>query len=81
MGREERRLRKEERQNKVVWRRSGKMVRHHITNRCNGGTSTQSNLLLFDRNREKAWHFLFKNLSFEEVAELLLRTCRAKGRT
>jgi len=62
------------------WKRSGRMVKHHITNRVNRGKSTPSNLLKFDSERERAFHFLFKNLSFEEVAELLLRTCRSKGR-
>jgi hypothetical protein len=62
------------------WKRTGKMVKHHITNRVNHGPSTPSNLLLLDSEREAAWHFLFKNLSLEEVAELLLRVCRAKGR-
>lgn len=62
------------------WKRSGKVIKHHITNRVNGGKSTPENLLRFDSERERAWHFLFKNMSFEEVAELLLRTCRMKGR-
>jgi hypothetical protein len=62
------------------WKRSGKVIKHHITNRVNGGKSTPENLLRFDSERERAWHFLFKNMSFEEVAELLLRTCQMKGR-
>jgi len=62
------------------WKRSGRMVKHHITNRCHGGKSTPSNLLKFDSERERAFHFIFGNKSFEEVAELLLRTCRNKGR-
>jgi len=62
------------------FKRSGVMVKHHITNKSRGGKKTDENLLVFDRNRERAWHFLFGNKSFEEVAELLLRTCRAKGR-
>lgn len=62
------------------WSRSGRFVKHHIVNRVRGGKSEPSNLLRFDEAREKAWHFLFKNLSFEEVAELLLRTQRAKRR-
>lgn len=61
------------------WKRAGKKVRHHIVNRCMGGSNDVSNLLNFDEAREKAWHFLFHNLSFEEVAELLLRTVRAKN--
>ena len=59
--------------------RTGKIVRHHILNRCHKGTSDVSNLLQFDKGRENAWHFLFKNMSFREVAALLLRTCEMKG--
>jgi len=60
------------------WKRSGKMVRHHIKNRVNNGKSTPSNLLKLDSERERAWHFIFKNLSFVEAAELLLRTDKMK---
>jgi len=62
------------------WNRSGRFCRHHITNRVNGGGSEPSNLLLFDREREQAFHFIFGNKSFEEAAELLLRCCKMKGR-
>lgn len=62
------------------WKRSGKFVNHHIQNRCRGGRKVPNNLIRLDRERERAWHFLFQNKSFEEVAELLLRTCKAKGR-
>jgi len=61
------------------WKRSGRIIRHHIKNRCKGGGNSIHNLLQFDSEREKAWHFLFKNMSFTEVAELLLRTVRAKN--
>jgi len=61
-------------------KRSGKMVKHHITNRCHGGKSTPENLIRLDSERERAWHFLFGNKRFEEVAALLLRTCNMKGR-
>ena len=61
------------------WQRSKKIVNHHIKNRVRGGKSSPSNLLKFDSERERAWHFLFKNLSFREVAELLLMTCEMKG--
>ncbi len=60
------------------WKRSGRFIKHHIKNRCKGGRSTPDNLLLFDSERERAWHFLFKNKDFEEVAELLLRCSRMK---
>ncbi len=61
------------------WKRAGKTINHHILNRCMGGSDDVSNLLKFDEAREKAWHFLWGNKSFEEVAELLLRTVRAKN--
>ncbi len=60
------------------WKRTGKMIKHHIVNRCNGGPTLPFNLLMFDSEREKAWHFLFQNKSFEEVAELLLRVSKMK---
>ena len=60
------------------WKRTGKMIKHHIINRCNSGPTLPFNLLMFDSEREKAWHFLFANKSFEEVAELLLRTVEIK---
>jgi len=60
------------------WKRSGRFVNHHLKNRCRGGKSTPSNLLKLDSERERAWHFIFKNLSFVEAAELLLRTDKMK---
>ena len=63
-----------------TWKRSGKIIKHHIVNRCRGGKSTPDNLLRFDSERERAWHFLFGNKSFEEVAELLLKTSQMKRR-
>jgi len=60
------------------WRRSGIMCNHHIVNKVRGGNANQKNLLVFDKARERAWHFLFKSMSFDEVAELLLRVSRAK---
>ena len=62
------------------WKRSGRFVNHHIKNRCHGGKSTPQNLLKLDSERERAFHFVFGNKSFEEVAELLLRCCKMKGR-
>lgn len=62
------------------WKRSGRFVKHHIINRCNHGKSVPENLLVLDSERERAWHFLFGNKDFEEVAELLLRTNRLKQR-
>jgi hypothetical protein len=71
---------KREELKKKEWERNHIYVRHHITNACMGGKSKPSNLIRLDEQREKAWHFLFGNKSFEEVAELLLRTCQMKHR-
>ena len=60
---------------KQEWSRSRRFNKHHIVNKCKGGKKTKSNLLTFEVNRHKAWHFLFGNKSFEEVEELL-RRCR-----
>lgn len=63
-----------------TWKRSRKIIKHHIVNRCKKGKSETYNLLRFDSEREKAWHFLFGNKDFDEVAELLIRTNRLKRR-
>jgi len=60
------------------WKRSNVFNYHHIKNKVNGGEKIGSNLLRMDRERHNAWHFLFGNLSFREVSELLLRVCDAK---
>ena len=69
-----------EEKRKKEFERTHKYVKHHITNSCKGGKDNASNLILLEEHREKAWHFLFGNMSFEEVAELLLRTCKLKHR-
>lgn len=53
------------------WKRAGHTIEHHIINSCNGGKSVKQNLLVFDENREKAWHSIFHNLSFTEAAQKL----------
>jgi len=60
------------------WKRSGKFNRHHIKNKCHGGSMSRTNILIMDTARHAAWHFLFQNMSFREVAELLIRTCEMK---
>jgi len=60
------------------WQRKKKFNHHHMKNKCNGGLSVPANLLRMDTERHKAWHFLFHNLSFEEVAKLLIRVMKAK---
>lgn len=55
------------------WKRSRRLNRHHIKNKCKGGGNGPENIILLDTERHKAFHFLFGNMSFTEVAELLLR--------
>ena len=52
--------------------------RHHIINKCRGGSKHESNLLVLDVEKHNAWHRIFKNMSFLDVIYLLLRTLKAK---
>jgi len=61
------------------WKRARKRNRHHIKNRCKKGTRAKANIIMMDRNRHAAWHFLFRNLSFVQVAEILLRAEKMKN--
>jgi len=47
--------------------------RHHIKNRCDGGTFTPENIISLTITHHQIWHQLFHNMTFLEVAELLLR--------
>ena len=49
------------------------LTRHHLTNRCMGGTNHPCNLVRVWWNKHQAWHTLFKNLSLEEAIALLIR--------
>jgi hypothetical protein len=75
MSKKRRKQKKGERQ----WRRSGHFVRHHVVNKARGGSDAPFNRIRMDSEREKAWHFLFHNLSYESVARLLMRVSRIKG--
>ncbi len=59
-----------------VWKRKHKKNKHHIINRCKKGKTIPSNIIVLDVERHNAWHFLFHNLSFREVIELLERTIK-----
>jgi len=61
------------RQKKRTWKRSGRLNKHHIKNKCRGGGNEPENIILLDTERHKAFHFLFGNMSFAEAAQLLLR--------
>lgn len=69
---------KKSRKSPQNWERSGNLNRHHIKNKCLGGSWSPENILAIDTRRHAAWHFLFKNMSFREVASLLLRVCEMK---
>jgi hypothetical protein len=60
------------------WKRSKHFNKHHIKNKVRGGSASPENMLTMDIERHNAWHFLFKNMDFYEVAQLLLRTIKAK---
>jgi 16S rRNA U516 pseudouridylate synthase RsuA-like enzyme len=52
--------------------------RHHMLNKCNGGTWDTENILWLDIERHEWWHKIFRNLSHREVIELLIRTYKMK---
>jgi hypothetical protein len=60
------------------WHRKGKRNNHHIINKTNGGSDGFKNLISLDEERHNAFHFLFGNLSFQEVAEMLMRAVQMK---
>lgn len=62
------------------YERSGYFNRHHIVNREHGGGMTKQNLLIMDTHRHRCWHLLFKDLSFDEAAALLIECAKRKRR-
>lgn len=55
-----------------------KMNKHHLVNKCNGGTSDIQNILWIYMERHSMWHTLFNNLDLGQVIELLIRVKSAK---
>ena len=53
--------------------RAGWKNRHHIKNKCRRGDSSPQNILMMDERRHAAFHLLFRNMDFLQVANLLLR--------
>jgi hypothetical protein len=53
--------------------------RHHWTNKINGGKSNKRNVSWLKVERHRAWHYIFKNKSLEEVIALLTRLKKMKG--
>ena len=69
-------MRKQNRNKKVDKRKS--MNKHHLKNKSQGGGNQDWNLILIDIERHQYWHRVFKNMSLEEVIELLCRLKRMK---
>ena len=55
------------------WCRSGKYDSHHLTAKSRGGKRNPQNIILFDTARHNAWHFLFGNMTLDEVIATLKR--------
>ena len=60
------------------WQRSRRCNRHHMIPRSRGGHDGKRNIIRLDTERHNAWHFLFGDMSFEEIAKMLLRAIRMK---
>jgi len=52
--------------------------KHHLKNKCMGGSNELWNILFLDEARHRCWHLLFKNLDLEQIIELLIRVKRIK---
>jgi hypothetical protein len=70
--------RRKKRSRRDYRRRSRRFNRHHLINRCRGGNASEQNILIMDTNRHAAWHLLFRNSDFVQVARLLLRCYEMK---
>ncbi len=53
--------------------------RHHMINRCKGGTNHKWNTLRLKKHREILLHLLFGNSDFVQVLHTLIRWNREKG--
>ena len=60
-------------------KRSGVKNKHHLTNKCRGGTNDLWNILFMDTIRHKAFHLLFGNKNLDEIIELLTRVKNIKN--
>lgn len=52
-------------------KRKRNINKHHMTNKCKGGKSTPDNLLRMKIERHESLHHYFKNLSWEEIGDVL----------
>jgi hypothetical protein len=61
-------------------RRKLKVTKHHIQNRCEGGSSEEWNILHIYRYKHDVFHLLFKNKNLDQCIALLMRVKRLKER-
>ena len=54
-----------------TWCRSGIFDSHHLTAKSRGGKRNPQNIILFDMSRHNAWHFLFGNMTLDEIIATL----------
>lgn len=59
-------------------RRPKRLTKHHLTPSCRGGKTTPENILYIWRDKHEMFHFLFGNLTLEEIIHLLQRVARIK---
>lgn len=58
--------------------RAGYCNRHHIKAKSKGGHANPQNMILLDERRHAAYHLLFGLKTFDQAAELLIRTAEIK---
>lgn len=76
---EKKHARRENRREDRKWERAYKYNEHHvILAKSLGGSREPYNLITLDVAHHEAWHFLFGNLTLDEIIELLerIRNCQ-----
>ena len=72
-------FRKLNREKKQQRKRNKKLQKHHLLNKCRGGTYAPTNILMLAPQRHAEWHRLFRNSDPEYIIAVLRRMCRMKG--
>jgi len=71
--------RKRKRKQKRKYRDKRGMNRHHLINKCMGGSNSVQNLLRIYVYKHQIWHHLFHNMDIDQAIGLLKRVKRAKA--
>ena len=53
------------------WKLAGRTNKHHILPKCRKGTLDPKNIVIWDVNVHRCFHWLFGNRTLEEAAEYL----------